>query len=78
MIRNNIPFLLSQNELEVLVDEWKEDKCIGNIIINHVSNDLNKEELFVSEALVNSAELFFPERETFERPPKTQRCLFCG
>ena len=27
-----------QNELEVLVNEWKEDKCIGNIIINHVSD----------------------------------------
>ena len=31
-----------QNELEVLVNEWKEDKCIGNIIINHVSHLFTK------------------------------------
>jgi len=26
------------NELEVLVNEWKEDKCIGTIIINHAED----------------------------------------
>lgn len=26
------------NELEVLVNEWKEDKCIGSIIINHAED----------------------------------------